>query len=143
MNFLGTLQNEWAGAQAFSSFDTYMAPFIRKDGLGYAEVRQAMQELIFNLNVPSRWGTQTPFTNLTFDWVCPEDLRDQVPVIGGQPMNFTYGALQAEMDMINRAYIEVMTRGDEKAGSSPFRSRPTTSRRIFPGTARTPSCCSR
>ncbi|RDD70586.1 ribonucleoside triphosphate reductase [Paracoccus versutus] len=114
VNFLGTLQNEWAGAQAFSSFDTYMAPFIRKDGLGYAEVRQAMQELIFNLNVPSRWGTQTPFTNLTFDWVCPEDLRDQVPVIGGQPMNFTYGALQAEMDMINRAYIEVMTRGDEK-----------------------------
>ena len=114
VNFLGTLQNEWAGAQAFSSFDTYMAPFIRKDGLGYTEVRQAMQELIFNLNVPSRWGTQTPFTNLTFDWVCPEDLRDQVPVIGGQPMNFTYGALQAEMDMINRAYIEVMTRGDEK-----------------------------
>ncbi|REF73006.1 ribonucleoside triphosphate reductase [Paracoccus versutus] len=114
VNFLGTLQNEWAGAQAFSSFDTYMAPFIRKDGLGYAEVRQAMQELIFNLNVPSRWGTQTPFTNLTFDWVCPEDLRDQVPVIGGQPMNFTYGALQAEMDMINRAYIEVMARGDEK-----------------------------
>ncbi|KGJ11261.1 ribonucleoside triphosphate reductase (plasmid) [Paracoccus versutus] len=114
VNFLGTLQNEWAGAQAFSSFDTYMAPFIRKDGLGYAEVRQAMQELIFNLNVPSRWGTQTPFTNLTFDWVCPEDLRDQVPVIGGQPMGFTYGALQAEMDMINRAYIEVMARGDEK-----------------------------
>ncbi len=114
VNFLGTLQNEWAGAQAFSSFDTYMAPFIRKDGLGYAEVRQAMQELIFNLNVPSRWGTQTPFTNLTFDWVCPEDLRDQVPVIGGQPMGFTYGDLQAEMDMINRAYIEVMARGDEK-----------------------------
>ncbi|WP_288951222.1 ribonucleoside triphosphate reductase [uncultured Paracoccus sp.] len=114
VNFLGTLQNEWAGAQAFSSFDTYMAPFIRKDGLGYAEVRQAMQELIFNLNVPSRWGTQTPFTNLTFDWVCPEDLRDQMPVIGGQPMGFTYGDLQAEMDMINRAYIEVMARGDEK-----------------------------
>ncbi|WP_323033376.1 ribonucleoside triphosphate reductase [Paracoccus sp. (in: a-proteobacteria)] len=114
VNFLGTLQNEWAGAQAFSSFDTYMAPFIRKDGLGYAEVRQGMQELIFNLNVPSRWGTQTPFTNLTFDWVCPEDLRDDVPIIGGQPMDFTYGELQAEMDMINRAYIEVMTRGDEK-----------------------------
>ena len=114
VNFLGTLQNEWAGAQAFSSFDTYMAPFIRKDGLGYAEVRQAMHELIFNLNVPSRWGTQTPFTNLTFDWVCPEDLRDQMPVIGGQPMGFTYGDLQAEMDMINRAYIEVMARGDEK-----------------------------
>jgi ribonucleoside-triphosphate reductase len=83
VNFLGTLQNEWAGAQAFSSFDTYMAPFVRKDGLDYTQVRQFIQELIYNLNVPSRWGTQTPFTNLTFDWVCPEDLRDQVPVIGG------------------------------------------------------------
>ncbi len=114
VNFLGTLQNEWAGAQAFSSFDTYMAPFIRKDNLSYNEVRQAIQELIFNLNVPSRWGTQTPFTNLTFDWVCPEDLRDQVPIIGGVEMDFAYGELQAEMDMINRAYIEVMSRGDEK-----------------------------
>lgn len=114
VNFLGTLQNEWAGAQAFSSFDTYMAPFIRKDGLSYREVRQYIQELIYNLNVPSRWGTQTPFTNLTFDWVCPEDLRDQVPVIGGEEMPFTYGELQAEMDMINRAYIEVMTAGDAK-----------------------------
>jgi len=114
VNFLGTLQNEWAGAQAFSSFDTYMAPFIRKDRLGYAEVLQSIQELIYNLNVPSRWGTQTPFTNLTFDWTCPEDLRDQVPVIGGEEMNFTYGDLQPEMDMINRAYMEVMTRGDAK-----------------------------
>ena len=114
VNFLGTLQNEWAGAQAFSSFDTYMAPFIRKDNLTYGEVRQAIQELIFNLNVPSRWGTQTPFTNLTFDWVCPEDLRDQVPIVGGREMDFSYGELQAEMDMINRAYIEVMSRGDEK-----------------------------
>ena len=114
VNFLGTLQNEWAGAQAFSSFDTYMAPFVRKDGLGYGQVRQYIQELIYNLNVPSRWGTQTPFTNLTFDWVCPEDLRDQVPVIGGQEMPFTYGELQAEMDLINRAYIEVMTAGDAK-----------------------------
>ena len=111
VNFLGTLQNEWAGAQAFSSFDTYMAPFIRKDRLPYAEVRQCIQELIYNLNVPSRWGTQTPFTNLTFDWTCPEDLREQVPVIGGEEMPFTYGDLQAEMDMINRAYIEVMTDG--------------------------------
>ncbi|MEW5792516.1 MAG: ribonucleoside triphosphate reductase [Pseudomonadota bacterium] len=114
VNFLGTLQNEWAGAQAFSSFDTYMAPFIRKDGLSYAEVRQYIQELIYNLNVPSRWGTQTPFTNLTFDWTCPEDLREQVPLIGGEEMPFTYGELQAEMDMINRAYIEVMTAGDAK-----------------------------
>jgi len=114
VNFLGTLQNEWAGAQAFSSFDTYMAPFIRKDGLSYAQVRQYIQELVYNLNVPSRWGTQTPFTNLTFDWTCPDDLKEQVPVIGGQEMPFAYGELQAEMDMINRAYIEVMTTGDAK-----------------------------
>lgn len=114
VNFLGTLQNEWAGAQAFSSFDTYMAPFIRADKLDYAEVKQSIQELIYNLNVPSRWGTQTPFTNLTFDWVCPEDLREQVPVIGGREMPFTYGELQVEMDMINRAYIEVMMQGDAK-----------------------------
>lgn len=114
VNFLGTLQNEWAGAQAFSSFDTYLAPFIRKDELSYAEVRQAIQELVYNLNVPSRWGTQTPFTNLTFDWTCPEDLRDEVPVIDGEEMPFTYADLQAEMDMINRAYIEVMTAGDAK-----------------------------
>ena len=112
VNFLGTLQNEWAGAQAFSSFDTYMAPFIRKDSLPYSEVRQCIQELVYNLNVPSRWGTQTPFTNLTFDWTCPEDLREQQPVIGGKTMPFTYGDLQVEMDMINRAYIDVMTSGD-------------------------------
>jgi ribonucleoside-triphosphate reductase len=114
VNFLGTLQNEWAGAQAFSSFDTYMAPFVRKDGMDYAAVRQCIQELIYNLNVPSRWGTQTPFTNLTFDWTCPEDLREQVPVIGGVEMPFCYGELQAEMDLINRAYIDVMTTGDAK-----------------------------
>lgn len=114
VNFLGTLQNEWAGAQAFSSFDTYMAPFVRKDRLRYDEVRQSIQELIYNLNVPSRWGTQTPFTNLTFDWICPEDLREQVPIIGGKEMDFCYGDLQAEMDMINQAYIEVMQAGDAK-----------------------------
>ncbi|RDH80923.1 MAG: ribonucleoside triphosphate reductase [endosymbiont of Escarpia spicata] len=114
VNFLGTLQNEWAGAQAFSSFDTYMAPYVRQDGLSYEQVRQYIQELIYNLNVPSRWGTQTPFTNLTFDWVCPEDLREQVPVIAGEEMTFTYGDLQQEMDLINRAYIEVMTKGDAK-----------------------------
>ena len=114
VNFLGTLQNEWAGAQAFSSFDTYLAPFVRNDGLSYDDVRQHMQEFIYNLNVPSRWGTQTPFTNLTFDWVCPEDLREQVPVIGGVEMPFTYGELQKEMDMLNRAYIEVMTAGDRR-----------------------------
>ncbi|MDR5866869.1 ribonucleoside triphosphate reductase [Halomonas koreensis] len=114
VNFLGTLQNEWAGAQAFSSFDTYLAPFVRKDRLDYPAVRQAVQEFIYNLNVPSRWGSQTPFTNLTFDWSCPADLRDQVPVIGGEAQPFTYGELQAEMDMLNRAYLEVMEAGDRQ-----------------------------
>tara|TARA_R110002051_G_C8766001_1_gene502611 strand:+ start:437 stop:2197 length:1761 start_codon:yes stop_codon:yes gene_type:complete len=114
VNFLGTLQNEWAGAQAFSSFDTYLAPFIRNDNLGYEAVRQCIQEFVYNLNVPSRWGTQTPFTNITFDWVCPEDLREQIPVIAGREMPFSYSDLQAEMDMINQAYIEVMTAGDSK-----------------------------
>jgi ribonucleoside-triphosphate reductase len=114
VNFLGTLQNEWAGAQAFSSFDTYLAPFVRKDALSYEQVRQCIQELIYNLNVPSRWGTQTPFTNLTFDWTCPEDLEEQVPVIAGEEQPFSYGELQAEMDLINRAYIEVMSEGDAK-----------------------------
>lgn len=114
VNFLGTLQNEWAGAQAFSSFDTYLAPFIRKDNLDYATVRQCIQEFVYNLNVPSRWGTQTPFTNITFDWVCPDDLREQIPVIAGEEMPFSYGNLHAEMDMINQAYIEVMTAGDSK-----------------------------
>jgi len=114
VNFLGTLQNEWAGAQAFSSFDTYMAPFIRLDDLSYDSVLQSIQELVYNLNVPSRWGTQTPFTNLTFDWTCPEDLAEQRPVIGGVECDFTYSELQREMDMINRAYIEVMTAGDAK-----------------------------
>ena len=114
VNFLGTLQNEWAGAQAFSSFDTYMAPFVRLDAMTYEQVLQGVQELVYNLNVPSRWGTQTPFTNLTFDWVCPEDLRYQYPMIGGEVVDFAYGELQAEMDMINRAYIEVMTAGDAR-----------------------------
>ncbi len=114
VNFLGTLQNEWAGAQAFSSFDTYLAPFIRKDQLSYTEVRQCIQELIYNLNVPSRWGTQTPFTNLTFDWHCPLDLEEQIPIIAGEEMPFSYGDLQAEMDMLNRAYLEIMAHGDAK-----------------------------
>lgn len=114
VNFLGTLQNEWAGAQAFSSFDTYLAPYVRRDNLDYPAIRQALQEFIYNLNVPSRWGSQTPFTNLTFDWTCPEDLREQVPVIAGEEQPFTYGELQAEMDLINRAYLEVMEAGDQR-----------------------------
>ena len=114
VNFLGTLQNEWAGAQAFSSFDTYMAPYVRKDALDYHQVKQHIQELIYNLNVPSRWGTQTPFTNLTFDWVCPDDLRNEIPIIAGVEQKFCYGDLQQEMDLINQAYIEVMMAGDDK-----------------------------
>lgn len=114
INFLGTLQNEWAGAQAFSSTDTYLAPFVRIEKLTYEEVKQAMQSFIFNLNVPSRWGTQTPFTNLTFDWNPPADIAPKHPIIGGVEQDFTYGDLQEEMDMINRAFLEVMGEGDAK-----------------------------
>lgn len=120
VNFLGTLQNEWAGAQAFSSFDTYLAPYVRIDDLSYDQVRQAMQEFIFNLNVPSRWGTQTPFTNLTFDWVCPDDLADQHPLVGGQVQAFAYGDLAEEMAVINRAFIDVMTGGDQDGRAFTF-----------------------
>ncbi len=114
VNFMGTLQNEWAGAQAFSSVDTYLAPYIRVDNLSYQQVYQSMQELVYNLNVPSRWGSQTPFTNFTFDWVCPEDLRDKHPLIAGVEQEFTYGDLKEEMHMINKAYMEVMMKGDIK-----------------------------
>lgn len=110
VNFLGTLQNEWAGAQAFSSFDTYLAPFVRNDNLTFHQVRDMVQSFIYNLNVPSRWGTQTPFTNLTFDLVCPDDLRDKVPLIGGKEVDFRYGDLQKEMDILNKAYMEVIDR---------------------------------
>lgn len=120
VNFFGTMQNEWAGAQAFSSFDTYMAPFVRIDNLSYEEVLQDIQEMVYNLNVPSRWGTQTPFTNLTFDWVCPDDLKEQAPVIGGVEQSFYYGDLAEEMALINRAFIEVMTAGDASGRTFTF-----------------------
>jgi ribonucleoside-triphosphate reductase len=113
VNFLGILQNEWAGAQAFSSFDTYLAPFVRVDNLSYNEVKQNVQSFIFGVNTPSRWGSQAPFTNITLDWVVPEDLRDQPAIVGGQPYeSFTYGDFQIEMDMINRAFLEVFLEGD-------------------------------
>lgn len=112
VNFLGTLQNEWAGAQAFSSFDTYLAPFVRREELDYKRVKQCIQQFVFNLNIPSRWGTQTPFTNITLDWTVPEDMREKKPIIGGEEMNFTYGDCQKEMDIINKAFINVMTEGD-------------------------------
>ena len=118
VNFLGTLQNEFAGAQAFSSVDTYLAPYVRVDNMSYADVKNAMQTLVFNCAVPCRWGTQTPFINFTFDWTCPEDLKPQRPFIGKKQVDFTYGDLQNEMDMINKAFIEVMTEGD--AQGRPF-----------------------
>ncbi|HRH31697.1 MAG TPA: ribonucleoside triphosphate reductase [bacterium] len=114
VNFLGTLQNEWAGAQAFSSFDTFLAPYVKVDKLTYEEVRQGVQQFVFNLNVPSRWGMQTPFTNITLDWNCPADMKDTRPIIGGVEQSFTYGDCQVEMDTINRAYIDVMSAGDSK-----------------------------
>ena len=113
MNFLGTLQHEWAGAQAFSSFDTYLAPYVRSDGLNEKEVRQMIQEFVFNLNVGSRWGCQTPFTNITLDWRVPEDLKDQHAIIGGKLLDTVYGDYQKEIDMVNKAFIEVMVEGDK------------------------------
>lgn len=112
VNFLGILQNEWAGAQAFSSFDTYLAPFVRCDNLTYAEVKQHIQSFIFGINTPSRWGSQAPFTNITFDWTVPDDLRDQPAIVGGQLLETTYGDYQKEMDMINKAFLEVFLEGD-------------------------------
>ncbi|MBT7903028.1 ribonucleoside triphosphate reductase [Candidatus Woesearchaeota archaeon] len=112
VNFLGTLQNEWAGAQAFSSFDTYLAPFIKVDNLTYKQVKQQMQRFLFNIATPSRWGTQTPFINLTLDWVCPPDLKNNPAIIGGKEADFTFGDCQKEMDLINKAFMECMIEGD-------------------------------
>lgn len=146
VNFLGTLQNEWAGAQAFSSVDTMLAPFVKKkeleireeivksgmifasedDSEAYISKRvyryayQNMQSLVFNLNIPSRWGTQTPFTNVTFDWVCPDDLKEKHFLLGGKPFPFAYGTLQPQMDIINKAFIEVMIKGDAKGRAFTF-----------------------
>ncbi|MBN2203343.1 MAG: ribonucleoside triphosphate reductase [Candidatus Aenigmarchaeota archaeon] len=113
VNFIGVLQNEWAGAQAFSSFDTYLAPFVRADNLSYDQVKQCMQEYIYGMNVTSRWGGQTPFSNITLDWTVPEDLKDNPVIIGGKVTNDTYADYQKEMDVINKAFIEVMTKGDQ------------------------------
>ena len=112
VNFLGIMQNEWAGAQAFSSFDTYLAPFVKKDNLSYKEVKQAIQSFIFGVNTPSRWGTQAPFTNITLDWTVPADLKDMPAIVGGKEMDFTYGDCKKEMDMVNKAFIEIMIEGD-------------------------------
>ncbi len=112
VNFLGIMQNEWAGAQAFSSFDTYLAPFVKKDNLTDKEVKQCLQSFIYGVNTPSRWGSQAPFTNITLDWNCPADLADKNAVVGGGEMPFTYGECQKEMDTINRIFIELMLEGD-------------------------------
>ncbi len=112
VNFLGIMQNEWAGAQAFSSFDTYLAPFVRTDKLTYNEVKHCIESFVFGVNTPSRWGTQAPFSNITLDWTVPADLADQPCIVGGKPMDFAYGDCQAEMDLINKAFIEVMIEGD-------------------------------
>ncbi|MDY3092690.1 MAG: ribonucleoside triphosphate reductase, partial [Erysipelotrichaceae bacterium] len=112
VNFLGIMQNEWAGAQAFSSFDTYLAPFVRTDNLGFDEVKHAIESFVYGVNTPSRWGTQSPFSNITLDWTVPSDLKDQRCIVGGKLMDFTYGECKKEMDMINQAFIEVMLEGD-------------------------------
>ena len=112
VNFLGIMQNEWAGAQAFSSFDTYLAPFVKADNLSYKEVKQCIQSFVYGMNTPSRWGTQAPFSNVTLDWVVPADLRDLPGIVGGKEMDFTYGDCQKEMDMVNKAFIEIMIEGD-------------------------------
>ena len=112
VNFLGIMQNEWAGAQAFSSFDTYLAPFVKADNLTYKETKQCIQSFIYGVNTPSRWGTQAPFSNITLDWVVPEDLQNMNALVGGKYMDYTYGDCQKEMDMVNKAFIETMIEGD-------------------------------
>ena len=112
VNFLGIMQNEWAGAQAFSSFDTYLAPFVKVDNLSYKEVKQCIQSFIYGVNTPSRWGTQAPFTNITLDWTVPADLAELNCIVGGKEMNFRYKDCKKEMDMVNKAFIEVMIEGD-------------------------------
>ena len=112
VNFLGIMQNEWAGAQAFSSFDTYLAPFVKIDDLSQKEVKQCIQSFVYGVNTPSRWGTQAPFSNITLDWVVPKDLADLPAIVGGKEVDFTYGDCQKEMDMVNKAFIEIMIEGD-------------------------------
>ena len=120
VNFLGIMQNEWAGAQAFSSFDTYLAPFVKADNLTQREVKQCIQSFIYGVNTPSRWGTQAPFTNITLDWTVPKDLADLPALVGGKEMPFTYGDCKKEMDMINKAFIEIMIEGDANGRRLPI-----------------------
>lgn len=112
VNFLGIMQNEWAGAQAFSSFDTYLSAFVKADNMDYYETKKAIESFVYGVNIPSRWGTQSPFTNITLDWTVPNDLKDLQAIVGGKEMDFTYGDCQKEMDMINKAFLEIMVEGD-------------------------------
>jgi ribonucleoside-triphosphate reductase (formate) len=112
VNFIGIMQNEWAGAQAFSSFDTYLAAFVKAENLGYKEVKQCIESFIFGVNTPSRWGTQAPFSNITLDWTVPPDLKDLPAIVGGKDMDFTYGDCQKEMDLVNKAFLDIMINGD-------------------------------
>ena len=112
VNFLGIMQNEWAGAQAFSSFDTYLAPFVKTDNLSYEQVKKCIESFVYGVNTPSRWGTQAPFSNITLDWVCPPDMIDKLAIVGGKEQDFTYGDCKKEMDMVNKAFIEIMIEGD-------------------------------
>ncbi|MBQ7091610.1 MAG: ribonucleoside triphosphate reductase, partial [Clostridia bacterium] len=112
VNFLGIMQNEWAGAQAFSSFDTYLAPFVKVDNLSYEQVKKCIESFIFGVNTPSRWGTQAPFSNITLDWTVPADLAELPAIVGGKEMDFKYKDCKKEMDMINKAFIEIMIEGD-------------------------------
>ena len=112
VNFLGIMQNEWAGAQAFSSFDTYLAPFVKADNLTYDETKKCIESFVYGVNTPSRWGTQAPFSNITLDWTVPADLAEQQAIVGGKEMDFKYKDCKKEMDMVNKAFIEVMIEGD-------------------------------
>ena len=112
VNFLGIMQNEWAGAQAFSSFDTYLAPFVKVDNLSYHEVKKCIEAFIYGVNTPSRWGTQAPFSNITLDWTVPDDLAELPAIVGGREMDFKYKDCKKEMDMVNKAFIETMIEGD-------------------------------
>ena len=112
VNFLGVMQNEFAGAQAFSSFDTYLAPFVKIDNMSFEDVKQCIQSFVYGVNTPSRWGTQAPFSNITLDWTVPKDLSNEYAIIGGKPVDFQYKDCQKEMDVVNRAFIEIMLEGD-------------------------------
>lgn len=144
MNFLGIMQNEWAGAQAFSSFDTYLAPFVKVDNLSYGEVKKCIEAFIYGVNTPSRWGTQAPFSNITLDWTVPGDLAELPAIVGGEEMDFKYKDCKREMDMVNKAFIKTMIEETPMAGDSSIRFPPIPSPVILTGLIRRiTGCCLR